>query len=117
MATVYFNIIPSKLMESSQAEQFVVSAPQANTVQVVLDACVVTNIGSVAATFNFNLIPNNGSVSTSNRLINQKRLEPGESYLCPELLGQVLEEGAVISTLASASNTLAFSLSGRQITT
>jgi len=41
---------------------------------------------------------------------------PGETYLCPELVGQVLESGGFISTLAGTASALTFTASGREIT-
>ena len=116
MSVIYFNLVPPKLMEDTQTSQFVVSNPQASTVKVILDSCIVTNTGSASATFNINLVPNTESAQASNLLIKGKRLDPGESYMCPEILGQVLEENGSLSTLASLANTLTLSVSGREIT-
>jgi hypothetical protein len=40
---------------------------------------------------------------------------PGETYLCPELVGQALEPGGFISTIASAATALTLRVSGREI--
>jgi hypothetical protein len=41
---------------------------------------------------------------------------PGETYLCPELVGQELDAGAFISTIASNATALTLRVSGREIT-
>ena len=49
-------------------------------------------------------------------VIDDKTIVPGETYLCPELVGQSLEPGGFISTIASAATALTFRVSGREIT-
>jgi hypothetical protein len=42
-------------------------------------------------------------------------VQPDETYLCPELVGHVLDSGAFISTIASAGAALTLRVSGREI--
>jgi len=49
-------------------------------------------------------------------VIDDRTVVPGETYLCPELVGQALESGGFISTIASAATALTLRVSGREIT-
>jgi hypothetical protein len=49
-------------------------------------------------------------------MIINKTIVPGETYLCPELIGRVLDPGDFISTIASAAASLTFKVDGQEIT-
>jgi hypothetical protein len=70
----------------------------------------------VNRTFSVNLVTSGGSPSNSNLVIDDRTVVPGETYLCPELVGQSLESGGFISTIASAATALTLRVSGREIT-
>jgi hypothetical protein len=69
----------------------------------------------VSRTFSVNLVTSGGSAGNSNLVIDEKTVVPGETYLCPELVGQALEPGGFISTIASAATALTLRVSGREI--
>ena len=117
MATTVINLIPSKYAEATQAAQYTVSSPQNQTVRVVIDGFTVSNTSGAAATFDCNLVSKGGTAGPGNQVLPPVEIQPGQTYLCPELIGQVLEDGAFISTLASAPVTLVMRASGRLITT
>lgn len=111
MTTTVKNIIPRKYAENTQSAQYT----SAN-VKCIIDKFTVTNIStSTVATFSVNLVAASGSVSDSNLIIDSVKIPPGDTYLCPEIVGQVLEANGFISTLASDANTLTISASGREI--
>lgn len=117
MTTTVLNIIPAKYVEATPTPQYTVSAPEANTVRTIIDAFVVTNTGTAAALFSCYLVINNGSEGNDNLFINEQRIEPGESYLCPEVIGQALEDGGFIVTNTNVVGTLTMRATGRLITT
>lgn len=117
MTTTVFNIIPSKYAEDSQTVQYTVSSPQNQTVRAVVDTFTLTNVSGSAVTFSCNLVNKDGSAGNDNLVLPTREIQPNETYLCPELIGQVLEDGAFISTLCSAANALVMRASGREITT
>ena len=49
-------------------------------------------------------------------MVQTRTIAPGETYTCPELIGQVLEDGGFISTLASAASAITIMASGRIVT-
>lgn len=103
-------LIPAKQVETAQATQYT-----ATNCTAYIDKFTVTNNGTANATFSANLVTLNGTPGPAN-LIVTRGLAPRETYTLPELVGQVLENGTFISTLASAGSTLAMRASGREIT-
>ncbi|MCE2686877.1 MAG: hypothetical protein LW839_08585 [Cryomorphaceae bacterium] len=104
------NIIPRKFAENSQTAQYTASG-----CKTVIDKFTVTNNSAATVSLSINLIPSGGSASTANRVLNTRLIAVGECYICPEIVGQVLEDGGFISTLASAASSLTISASGREI--
>jgi len=63
-----------------------------------------------------NLVQVGGVAGNANLIIDDRTVVPGETYLCPELVGQELDPGAFISTIASNATSLTLRISGREIT-
>lgn len=112
MAVTVKNIIPAKQAENSQTTQYI--TPTAT--KAIVDKFTATNTTSVAVTLSINLIPSAGSASSSNLVLSLKAIAAGEAYTCPEVVGQVLESGGFISTIAGSSTSLTISAAGREIT-
>lgn len=110
MATTIKSLIPRKQAEASQTAQYT-----ANNVRAVIDTFTATNTNTVNVSFSVNLVASGGSPGNSNLVLKTKTIQPGETYLCPELVGQVLENGGFISTLASVASSITISAAGRQI--
>jgi hypothetical protein len=98
-------------MQNSQTTQYTATAAKA-----IIDKATVTNTDTVNRTFSVNLVTSGGSPGNSNLVIDDRTVVPGETYLCPELVGQSLESGGFISTIASAATALTLRVSGREIT-
>ena len=111
MAVTVKNIIPAKQAENTQTAQYT-----ATNCKCIIDKFTVTNTNTANVTFSVNLIASGGSAGNSNLIVKTRAIVPGETYLCPELIGQVLESGGFISTLASAATSLTITASGREIT-
>lgn len=111
MTVTVKNIIPRKQAESAQTTQYT-----ANNCKAIIDKCTVTNTTAGAVAFSVNLVASGGTAGTDNRVLSVKSIAAGETYLCPEVVGQTLESGGFISTLAGAATSLTISASGREIT-
>ncbi len=110
MATVTAkNLVASKFLENAQATQYT-----ATNVKALIDKCTVTNVAEGAVTFSLNLITT-GTAGDSNLIIKSLSVAAGQTYLCPEVVGHILESGGSISTIASANNALVFRVSGREV--
>lgn len=108
--TVKVLVAPLQL-QNLQTTQYTATAAKA-----IIDKATVTNTDTVNRTFSVNLVTSGGSPGNSNLVIDDRTVVPGETYLCPELVGQSLESGSFISTIASAATALTMRVSGREIT-
>ncbi len=81
----------------------------ANTIARVLK-CTVTNDTTTVVTISFNKVPSGGSVAVTNLIMNLRAIGGNETYECPEVVGQVLDAGDVMSAIASVADQLTVSL-------
>lgn len=111
MTVTVKNIIPRKQAENIQTTQYT-----AVNCKTVIDKFTATNTTAAPVTISVNLVASGGAAGASNTVISVKSVAAGETYNCPELIGQSLENGGFISTLASAATSLTISATGREIT-
>jgi len=104
-------LIPAKQAENSQTTQYT-----AVNCKTIIDKATVTNTSSGNVTISVNLVTSGGSPGANNLIIDTRSIAPNETYTCPELVGQALESGGFISTIASAATSLTIRASGREIT-
>jgi hypothetical protein len=104
-------LIPAKQAENSQTTQYT-----ATNAKAIIDKFTVTNTSAGNVTISVNLVTSGGSPSAANLIIDTRAIAPDETYTCPELVGQALEPGGYISTIASAATSLTIRASGREIT-
>lgn len=110
MAVIVKNIIPALQAENSQITQYT-----ANNCRCIIDKFTATNTTANNVSLSVNLVPVSGGASDSNLIVDTRMIAPGETYTFPELVGQVLDAGSFISTLASAAASLTIRASGREI--
>lgn len=110
MTVTVKNIVPAKTAESSQTTQYT-----ANGVTTIIDKFTATNYNTAAATISVNLVTVAGSASSSNLITKTKTLQPTEVYTFPELVGQVLNPGDFISTIAGTATAINIRVSGREV--
>ena len=103
-------LIPAKQAENSQTTQYT-----ATNVKAIIDKFTVTNTSASNVTFSCNLVTVSGSAGASNLIIDTRTIVPDETYTCPELVGQALDVGGFISTIAGAASSLTIRASGREI--
>ena len=111
MAITVRNIIPRKQAENSQTAQYT-----AINCKTVIDKFTVTNTSGAPVTFSVSLVAVGGTASAANTVLSSKSVAVNETYNCPEIVGQSLEAGGFISTLAGAGTSLTISATGREIT-
>ena len=76
----------------------------------------MTNTSANNVTFSCNLVTSGGAAGAANLIVDGRTIVPDETYTCPELVGQALESGGFISTIAGAATSLTIRASGREIT-
>ena len=104
-------LIPAKQAENTQTTQYT-----ATNAKAIIDKFTVTNTSASNVTFSCNLVTSGGSAGASNLIIDTRTIVPDETYTCPELVGQALDVGGFISTIAGAGTSLTIRASGREIT-
>jgi hypothetical protein len=104
-------LIPAKQAENAQTTQYT-----ATNCKTIIDKFTVTNTSAGNVTFSVNLVTSGGSAAASNLILDTRSIAVDECYTCPELVGQALEPGGFISTIAGAATSLTIRASGREIT-
>ena len=111
MSITVTNIIQRQLAETSATIKYT-----ATGVSTTIDKFTVTNVGP-ANTLITVYLPNANSAGNplaSNTVINARSIGIRETYSCPELVGQVIPDGATIVTAASSANSLVISATGSE---
>ena len=111
MGVLVKTLIPSKQAENAQTTQYT-----AVNCKTIIDKFTITNTNTTNVTISVNLVTSGGTAGIDNQIVDTRSVAPDETYTCPELVGQVLESGAFISTIASAATSLTIRASGREIT-
>ncbi len=111
MTVTVKNIIPRKQAEAAQTSQYT-----AINCKTIIDKFTATNTTGAPVLISVNLVAVSGTPADSNLVVKQRSIASNETYNFPELVGQTLESGGYISTLAGAATSLTISASGREIT-
>lgn len=110
--TITVNVlIPAKTAENTQQTQYT-----SNGVKTIIDKFTATNYSGSAATISVNIVTTAGTAGNENLITKTKSLQPSEVYTFPEIVGQVLNSGDFISTIAGTASAINIRASGRQIT-
>lgn len=110
MTIVVSAIIPAKTAEDAQTTQYTSTG-----VTTIIDKFTATNYSASPATISVNLVTSAGSAGNSNLITKTKTLLASEVYTFPELVGQVLNPGDFISTIAGTASAINIRASGRVI--
>jgi len=111
MTVTVKNIIPAKQAGNAQTTQYT-----ATNCKTIIDKFTATNTSAGNVTISVNLVTSGGSAGVTNLIVDSRAIAPDETYTFPELVGQSLEAGGFISTLAGTASALTISASGREIT-
>lgn len=103
-------LIPAKIAEATQTTQYT-----ANGVTTIIDKFTATNYSALAATISINLVTTAGAAGNLNLITKTKTLQPSEVYTFPEIVGQVLNAGDFISTIAGTAASVNIRASGREV--
>jgi hypothetical protein len=110
MAVYVKVLIPAKIAEAAQTTQYT-----AQNVTTIIDKFTATNFDIVAATISVNLVTVGNTAGNNNVISKSKTLQANETYIFPELVGQVLSPGGFISTIASGATSVNIRASGREV--
>ena len=84
--------------------------------ETIIDKFTATNTSAAVVTISVNIIPDAGSASNANLIVDTKSLQADETYTFPELVGHTMADGDFISTIASAATSITIRASGRFVT-
>jgi hypothetical protein len=104
------NLVPAKTVEATQTTQYI-----ANGVTTIIDKFTATNYSGSSATISVNLVTATGTASNDNLIVKQRTLAASETYIFPELVGQILPSGGFISTIAGTASAINMRVSGREV--
>lgn len=104
------NLVPAKTVEATQTTQYI-----ANGVTTIIDKFTATNYSGSAVTISVNLITPTETASNDNLIVKAKSLAASETYIFPELVGQILPSNGFISTIAGTASAINMRVSGREI--
>jgi hypothetical protein len=110
MAVTVKALIQAKQAEVTQTTQYT-----ATNCRAIIDKFTATNTSAGNQSLSVNLVISGGTAAASNLIVKTRMLTPNETYTFPELVGQVLDSGSFISTIASAATSLTIRASGREI--
>lgn len=115
MSVLVTPLVHAKFAETGQTTQYTSDVGT----RTIIDKITVTNVGSGggSATIAVNIVRSGESAATSNRIVHDKTLSYGECYMLPEIVGQVLGPGDMLSTQAGQANALVIRVSGRKVST
>lgn len=104
------------LIARKKCEDALTTQYTATNCKAIIDKFTITNTGAGNVTFTAYLVASGGAANADECIINARSIAPNECYLCPELVGQMLESGGFIATDAGDGTSLTISASGREIT-
>ena len=81
-----------------------------------ITAASICNVEAATSyTVDVHKIPSGDSGTAANKIINTRTIYGGETYPCPELIGQILEAGDKLDAVASTTLKLNFIVSGIEV--
>ena len=110
MTVTVKNLVPAVIAAATQTTQYT-----AVNVTTIIDKFTATNYSATAATISVNLVTNGDTAGNQNLITKTKTLQPAEVYTFPELVGQVLNPGGFISTIAGTAASINIRVSGREV--
>lgn len=104
-------VIPTVLIPAAQLTNAAATQYTSTNITTIIDSFKLVNVtaGAVTATVSI------GADAAGTRFISARSLAPGETYNCPEMVGQVLIAGQTIQAYASANTSVNIRASGRLV--
>ena len=103
-------LIPAKQAEGIQTTQYT-----ATNCKTIIDKFTATNYSASAATLSVNLVMSLDNPGNANLLVKTVSIQPGQTYLFPELIGHVMVSGGTLSTIAGTATAISIRASVRTI--
>jgi hypothetical protein len=105
-------VTPKAIIDAQQVASSSTLYYTSTNVVTIIDKFTATNTTAGAVTITVYV----GTASASHTIISGRSVGAGECYICPEMVGQVLNAGDTIYAVASAATSITIRASGRQVT-
>lgn len=105
-------VTPKALIDAQQVASSSTLYYTSTNVVTIVDKFTATNTTGGAVTLTVYI----GTASAAHTIISARSINAGETYICPEMVGQVLNAGDTIYAVASAATSITLRASGRQVT-
>lgn len=108
-------VVAKALIETQQLTIANLTYYTAVNVRTIIDKMTLCNTTSNAISVTIDLVKSGGTAGNVERIISARSISPGETYLCPEAVGHILNTGDSIQGLASSATSITIRASGREI--
>lgn len=105
-------ITPKPLISPQQLTDATATYYTSTNVTTRIDKLSLTNTTAGAVTATIYLVPSAGTAGDSNTITWAKSIQAGETWNCPDAVGQILASGGTIQAKASANTSLTISAAG-----
>lgn len=106
---------PKVLIESKLAEILLTMQYTAINCKASIDKLTAVNVTAANVTFTAHLVPPGGAADATNKLA-PVTIAPGKGWLFPDGVGQILESGGSIWSIAGTVSAISLRASGREFT-
>lgn len=107
------------LIEAAEGTTSITTSPSYTAVncKAIIDKFTAVNTAAANVTLSVYITNASPFVAANNKqVVDARAIAPGETYTFPEVVGQALESGYSVCTVASANTSLTIRASGREIT-
>lgn len=110
------SITPAQLVAPQQLTASTAVYYTSTNLKTRIDKLSVTNPTANARLFTLYLVPNSGAANDGTTITSLRPINAGETWNCPDAVGQILNAGGSIQAKADAATALTISAAGVQIT-
>jgi len=110
MAVTAKTLIASQQLTGSNATYYT-----STNIRTIIDKFTLCNTTAGAITATIDIVDSGGTAGVTERLISARSIAAGETYICPEVVGHILNSGDTIQGLASAATSITIRASGRVV--
>jgi hypothetical protein len=75
--------------------------------KTIVQSMDLVNTTGAAVNCTVNIVPNGGAAGVSNRIISARSISAGETYVCPEAVGMVIDAGGSINAIGAGVTIIA----------
>lgn len=109
------NVTPKRFSQTQQMAATGQTFYTATNVTAIIDKITLTNTSASAVSATIDLVDGGSVAGVSQRVISARGIAPGDTYICPEAVGHVLNPLDSIQGSASTASAITIRISGREV--